>query len=94
MKSQNKFWDETRSFLEAHKGVERIHCVWYVVDATTSRFDIADQEICRSLFDIPLIIIINKADLIPIEKLNQLKDLINSFKFEKCVGVVTTVSIS
>ena len=90
--SKNMFWDETRSFLDAHKGVERIHCVWYVVDATMSRFDVADEETCRSLFDVPLIIIINKADLVSDEQLNKLKSKIESFKFEKCVGVVTTVS--
>ena len=90
--SENMFWDETRSFLNAHKGVERIHCVWYVVDATMSRFDVEDEKICRSLFDVPLIIIINKADLVSDEQLMKLKTKIEEFKFEKCVGVVTCVS--
>ncbi|BFU20602.1 protein kinase domain containing protein [Entamoeba histolytica] len=94
LSTENGFWEETRGFLDAHKGIDRIHCVWYVIDATTSRFDVTDEEICRTLFDIPLIIIINKADLVSDETLTKMKNKIESFKFEKCVGVVATVSLA
>ncbi|ELP89168.1 hypothetical protein EIN_485600 [Entamoeba invadens IP1] len=93
MKTKNDFWEVTRSFLEVHKSSERIHCVWYVVDATASRFDVMEEEICRTLFDIPMVIIINKADLLSDEELTKLKTKIESYKFEKCVGVVTTIGL-
>ncbi|KAL7712037.1 non-specific serine/threonine protein kinase [Entamoeba marina] len=91
---KNEFWSETRNFLDAHKGADRIHCVWYVVDASMARFETIDEEICRTLFDVPIIIIVNKADLITPEELQKFKNKIESFKFNNCVGVISTVSVT
>ena len=41
----------------------------------------------NELFDIPMVIIINKADLVSDEALQKLKERIESLHFEKCEGV-------
>ena len=93
LKPNNDFLEETKSFLDAHTGTEQIRCIWYVVDGSIGKFDSMDEEICRKLDIIPqLIIVINKADLLTVEQIEQLKKEIREKNFKNCTGIVSTIS--
>jgi GTP-binding protein EngB required for normal cell division len=90
------FIKSTKIFLDKHMvGKNPIHVVWYVINSAASRWHDFEEKICRSLFsDIPIIFILNKADLTTKRQQNALRKCILNLKLDNCLGVYNVVSVN
>jgi len=94
-----QFMSETREFFEEHsasmKGDTRqaVHVVWYIINAASARFQDFEEMICRTVFNnVPIIFIINKADLVDRKDLEHLRVVLEDLKLPNCIAVLETVS--
>ena len=87
------FINDTRNFFQSLSAENSIHVVWYVINGAGSRIQPFEEEICRTLFaDIPLIFLINKADISSDEDRAILRQTLTQLNLKSCVGIFDTVS--
>lgn len=83
------FMRTTKEFLE-DETVE-VHVVWYIINSAVSRIQPFEVDVCKSLFSkLPVIFILNKADLSSVEERESLRHSIREMHLANCVGVLDT----
>ena len=97
----DSFISTTKQFLETHaastldatSAVNAIHCVWWVINCAGSRFQPFEEEICRDLLkDLPIIFILNKADVVTKRAKHDLKKCIVNLNLKNCAGIYFTTT--
>jgi GTP-binding protein EngB required for normal cell division len=90
----HEFINTTKNFFNKHQVVgevtnpDAIHVVWYIINSAHSRFESFEEQICRSLFNnLPIIFILNKADISTEEDRSNIRNIITNMKLSNCVGV-------
>lgn len=74
---------------------ERLHVLWYVIDCGSARWLDADTEFCRDVFaDIPVIVVMHKADLQTAYDLAQIAAVIRAQNIPNMYAVVPAVSVT
>eukprot|EP01089_Gocevia_fonbrunei_P002328 TRINITY_DN12307_c0_g1_i4.p1 TRINITY_DN12307_c0_g1~~TRINITY_DN12307_c0_g1_i4.p1 ORF type:complete len:596 (-),score=104.19 TRINITY_DN12307_c0_g1_i4:43-1830(-) len=88
-----EFVQSTKSFFRDHADVRQtIHVVWYIINSAMARFQDFEKYICSSLFNqIPIIFVLNKADISSDEEREGVKNAIKSMNLENCYGIFDTV---
>ncbi|KAH3732442.1 protein kinase [Pelomyxa schiedti] len=85
-----------KQFLEEHSQISQqdcIHVIWYVVDASSARFEPFEIELCRDVLSkFPLLILVNKADLCTQQDLSNLCATIEGMQIPNVHGVIPTVA--
>ena len=72
---------------------QRVDVVWYIVNSAAARFQDFEEHICRQLFvDIPIIFILNKADISTTEQRAALRQVIDKLQLSNCLGVYDCVT--
>jgi len=57
---------------------DAIHVIWYVVNSANARFQSFEEILLRDVFrEIPIVVILNKADISSPETRDQLREMIN-----------------
>jgi len=78
-------------FLEYNKKApleEKIHFVWYLISITDARITKGDKMLCEEMFkDIPVMILLTKADKAKKEQVKKLKSEIDKLNISNLVGV-------
>jgi GTP-binding protein EngB required for normal cell division len=88
--AHDNFIATTSQFLR--DGATEIHVVWYIVNSAGSRFQPFEGTVCKSLFNkLPIIFILNKADLSATEDRESLRRSILDLKLGNCIGILDTV---
>jgi uncharacterized protein (DUF697 family) len=69
---------------------EQIHLAWYVVDASSARFEYFEKDLIDKLNSerIPVIIVLSQCDRASDEEITAILRVIKSFKFEKAYDVI------
>eukprot|EP00727_Mastigamoeba_balamuthi_P005729 m51a1_g1776 putative protein kinase domain containing protein (2257) ;mRNA; f:327631-336212 len=81
---------------EVMKPKETIHVVWYIVDGSTSCFDPFEYQFSKTILEkvnVPVIVLINKADKCTPEELDKLIKTIETLDIPNLKGVVPTVAV-
>lgn len=74
---------------------DNVHVIWYVVDGTSSRFEPFEHDfLLSSPLGVPVIVLINKADLCAPADVDALKTTIESADIPCVKGVVATTAAS
>lgn len=74
---------------------DSVHVIWYVVDGTSSRFEPFEHDfLLSSPLSVPVIVLINKADLCASADIEALKTTIESANIPCVKGVVATTAAS
>ena len=82
----DNFIRTTAEFLEKGEGKD-IHVVWYIINSAGSRFQPFEGDVCKSLFNnLPIIFILNKADLSAKTDREQLRQSILALSLGNCIG--------
>lgn len=85
-----EFIRTTGEFLE--DGHVQMHVVWYIINSAGSRFQPFEADVCKSLFNkLPIIFILNKADLSPQEDRDALRKAIVELNLGNCLGILDTI---
>jgi len=72
---------------------QQIDVVWYIVNSAAARFQDFEEKICKQLFkNIPIIFILNKADISTNEQKVVLRNIINSMQLHNCIGIFNCVT--
>jgi GTPase Era involved in 16S rRNA processing len=94
-----EFINTTQDFLDQHSIGEHgesenaIHVVWYVINSATGRWVNFEKKICETLFhDIPIIFILNKADISTQNDRNILRECVKDMKLKNNVGIYDVIS--
>lgn len=94
-----EFVDSTKHFLKERRGkcikesANAIHIVWYVINSAHTRWESYEDRLIRELYrDIPIIFILNKADISSEEDRNKLRKIIEKKNFPNCLGVFDAVA--
>ena len=98
--SMEEFVKTTRDyFTSCNNGVEnncienQVDLVWYIVNSAAARFQDFEQEICEKLFsNIPIIFILNKADISTSNQRRSLKKVIRKLHLKNCIGIFDSVT--
>jgi len=86
----DNFITTTSEFLR--KGNTEIHVVWYIINSAGSRFQPFEGDVCKSLFNkLPIIFILNKADLSAAEDRESLRRSILELRLGNCIGILDTI---
>jgi GTP-binding protein EngB required for normal cell division len=86
----DNFISTTSEFLR--KGNTEIHVVWYIINSAGSRFQPFEGDVCKSLFNkLPIIFILNKADLSAAEDRESLRRSILELRLGNCIGILDTI---
>ncbi|HAZ46265.1 MAG TPA: hypothetical protein DDW76_06045 [Cyanobacteria bacterium UBA11369] len=89
---EQKFLKDTEDFLNQRQTAnleDRIHIVWYLVDAPGARFTDFDARIVRnSLKDIPVLFILSKSDIADENQIDSLKNVIDESNIPNQVGII------
>jgi predicted GTPase/uncharacterized protein (DUF697 family) len=88
-----EFVESTLSFLETlrRKGIEeQIHLVWYVVNASSARFEYFDRDIINKLSDqqVPVIIVLSQCDRAKANEIHEIERTIDNFKFKNAYDLI------
>jgi predicted GTPase/uncharacterized protein (DUF697 family) len=69
---------------------EQIHLSWYVVDASSARFEYFERELIDKLNSekIPVIIVLSQCDRASDEEIDAIRRVIEGFKFEKAYDII------
>eukprot|EP00002_Diphylleia_rotans_P031265 TRINITY_DN648_c0_g1_i1.p1 TRINITY_DN648_c0_g1~~TRINITY_DN648_c0_g1_i1.p1 ORF type:complete len:431 (+),score=110.20 TRINITY_DN648_c0_g1_i1:65-1357(+) len=94
-----EFLHATRHFLSEHNDragpAERVHVIWYVLNSANARFQPFERQLCKDILkDIPIIFIMNKADISTDESRRTIHRLIDEMELSNCLGVFETVADS
>ena len=76
------------------EGLEKkVHLVWYVINAASGRVEDFEEKVCRELFGrLPIIFLLNKADIATEEQKASLRDVVNEMELPNCLGVFDCVT--
>ena len=90
---EKDFIADTYQFLEGKlkEGIDaQIHVAWYVVNASSARFEPFEGKIINKLYEqrIPVIIILSQCDCAREKEILGLKDALNSLDFEKVYNII------
>lgn len=98
--NSKNFIKTTKKFLKHHKvgkngeSENAIHVIWYIINSAFGRWQTFEESICKKLFkNIPIIFILNKADLTSYNDRNYLKKSIENMKIDNCYGIFDVVSV-
>lgn len=84
------FINSTKEFIETD--APHIDIIWYVINAASARVNPFEQILLEEIFkDIPLIVILNKADITTDEDLQSLKNVIMSYELPHLLDVYATI---
>lgn len=87
----DEYISNMRSFFEKQIGMEQqdsIHVIWYVINSANSRIQVFEEILLREVFqNIPIIVILNKADISTPESRKALRDIINGLGLKNLLGV-------
>eukprot|EP01090_Pellita_catalonica_P019492 TRINITY_DN6662_c0_g1_i1.p1 TRINITY_DN6662_c0_g1~~TRINITY_DN6662_c0_g1_i1.p1 ORF type:complete len:625 (+),score=102.54 TRINITY_DN6662_c0_g1_i1:62-1876(+) len=95
-----EFIDSTNEFFREHKKKggdisNCVHVVWYIVNSAMARFQDFEKDICHQLFRrIPIVFVLNKADLSSVAQRAALRKEISAMNLENCFGIFDTVCLS
>ena len=87
------FIDDSRRFLQSRNASgapeDRLHIVWYALDAPGARFTEFDAKLAGTVFDeIPVLFVLTKSDIASDDQLDALRKEINDAKLPNTVGIV------
>ncbi|MBD2183420.1 50S ribosome-binding GTPase [Planktothrix sp. FACHB-1355] len=90
---ETEFVESTLRFLEElrRKGIEeQIHLVWYVVNASSARFEYFDRDIINKLYEqqVPVIIVLSQCDRAKPNEIYEIKRTIDNFKFKNTYDLI------
>lgn len=84
------FIKTTKEFIDTN--TPNIDIIWYVINSASARINPFEQVLLEEIFkDIPLIIILNKADITTNDDLQVLEDVIMSYNLPHLLGVYATI---
>ena len=84
------FINSTREFIDTNS--PHIDIIWYVINAASARINPFELILLGEIFkDIPLIVILNKADITSDEDIQTLKNVITSYDLPHLLGVYATI---
>jgi GTP-binding protein EngB required for normal cell division len=95
--SSDQFVNDVKQFIATSNKSsdvrDHIHVAWYVVDLAHARFQSFEANLCNTIFgDLPIFIILNKADTASPEQARIVKNQILSLKLSNCKAVFEVVS--
>eukprot|EP00002_Diphylleia_rotans_P016111 TRINITY_DN3130_c0_g1_i5.p1 TRINITY_DN3130_c0_g1~~TRINITY_DN3130_c0_g1_i5.p1 ORF type:complete len:377 (+),score=75.40 TRINITY_DN3130_c0_g1_i5:408-1538(+) len=77
---------ETLDFVA--KAKDHIHVVWYVINSASARFQPFEIDLCRQVYkNIPIVFILNKADISPKDARDSIRKCILDFNFPNTSGI-------
>ncbi len=84
------FISTTREFLDSH--IANIDIIWYVINSASTRIQPFEHTLLTDIFkDIPMIVILNKADITQAEDIQILKNVILEFNLPNLLGIYETI---
>lgn len=95
-----EFIETTKDFMDEHcigkhgESENAIHAVWYIINSALGRWQKYEEQICRDLFsNIPIMFVLNKADLTTNEEKEILKRCIQNMHLNNNIGIYNVISI-